>query len=234
MNQTFTAGATVGAIAAAQAGAARVFEELGIDYCCGGRRPLADVCAARGLALPLVMDKLRDAAAASPERNWSHASMTELADHVESAHHAYLKAELPRLTALIDKVVRAHGDRFPALAQIGQTFGALREEMLEHMEKEEGVLFPLIRAIERRDRRVPASLDGPIGCMIHEHDQAGALLAHIRELAGDYTPPPDACTSFRVLFQDLAALEQDMHRHVHKENNILFPAALAACAAPTN
>jgi regulator of cell morphogenesis and NO signaling len=153
--------------------------------------------------------------------------MTALCDHIESTHHARLKTELPRVAGLIDKVLRAHGDRHPEFAEVRSVFQTLSSEMLAHMEKEELVLFPLIRRLESAPAAF-APIQRPVAQMEHEHDQAGALMERLRELTGGFTPPPDACTTFRVLLNDLAAMQRDLHLHVHKENNILFPRALAA------
>jgi regulator of cell morphogenesis and NO signaling len=229
MSRTLSASETVGSIAAGVGGAARVFEELAIDYCCGGRKPLDQVCAARGLELVPVMERLRAAAEAPGEQDWSRATMTALADHIESRHHAYLKTELPRLAKLVEKVQRAHGQRHPELEGVRGAFQALSRDMFAHMEKEEKVLFPALRALEAGAAARP--LDGPIDQMVHEHDEAAALLREMRSLTAGFTPPADACTSFRVLLNGLAALEKDLHRHVHKENNILFPAARRAVSA---
>jgi regulator of cell morphogenesis and NO signaling len=229
MSRTLSASETVGAIAAGVGGAARVFEDLGIDYCCGGRKPLEQVCAAKGLEVGPVMERLAAAAEAPGEEDWSKATMTELADHIEARHHAFLRAELPRLMALVEKVQRAHGQGHPELEGVRGAFEALSRDMYSHMEKEERVLFPALRAIEAGAAARP--LDGPIEQMVHEHDEAAALLREMRSLTGGFTPPMDACTSFRVLMHGLAALEKDLHRHVHKENNILFPAARRAAGA---
>jgi regulator of cell morphogenesis and NO signaling len=229
MTLPITSESTVGNLAATLPGAARAFEELGIDYCCSGRRPLAQACAAKGLDLAAVLKRLEQPAPAA-EQDWSAATMTALCDHIESAHHAKLKAELPRVAGLIDKVLRAHGDRHPEFAEVHVVFRELSTEMLQHMEKEELVLFPALRRLE--SQAAPAPIHRPIACMEDEHEHAGVLMQRLRTLTNGFTPPSDACTTFRVLLNDLAAMERDLHSHVHKENNILFPKALCAAGAP--
>jgi regulator of cell morphogenesis and NO signaling len=226
--------ATVATIATSVPRGARVFERFGIDYCCGGKLPLESACRRRGLNTEEVLDALRAAAAESPagERDWNTASLAELADHIESVHHHFLTEELPRVRALATKVARVHGENHPELREVAEVFVAFADEMFSHMRKEEGVLFPAIRAIERGESGAPgASIDAPIACMVHEHDDAGRSLERMRALTGDFRPPAEACNSWRVLVNDLARLERDTHAHVHKENNILFPRALALAGA---
>lgn len=228
-------GVTVGQIVVDRPEAARVFESLGIDYCCGGRIPLSDACRNKGIALEKVADLLAaDATRPAPaEIDWRAEPMTRLADHIEATHHEYLRRELPRLAGLIAKVVRAHGEKRPAFIALQQVFEAFSNELFEHMLKEERILFPMIRALEMdpESRRHPSHcgfIGNPIRVMEHEHDSAGVALAHMRRLCENYLPPPDACNTWRALYAGLAELESDMHQHVHKENNILFPRALKA------
>lgn len=226
-----TPSTTIGQIVAAAPHLARVFEDLKIDYCCGGKRELGQVCQSRGLDAEQLIRKL--AAAPSPHsgsaaENWAAAPLAELCEHIERTHHDYLRKELPRLTAIIAKVVNAHGAKDPKLAQVQEAFAALRRELEPHMMKEECVLFPSIRYLEvnRQPVQFPfGSLNNPIRVMVNEHDHAGDSLEQLRELTGGYSPPADACNTYRVMLEGLEALERDMHQHVHKENNILFPRA---------
>lgn len=222
---------TIGQLVGEKPGRARVFERLGIDYCCGGRKSLAEVCVKRGLDIAALSAEL-DAAGADSlganEPDWTTAPLRQLADHIESTHHEFLRRELPRLAALIRKVTGVHGRTHPALGDLERTFAKFSCELLLHMGKEESVLFPAIRTMETETGpRGGASLDMPIRCMMHEHDDAGAALSQMRQLTEEFTPPPDACGSYRVMLAGLQDLEADMHAHVHKENNILFPRALA-------
>jgi regulator of cell morphogenesis and NO signaling len=226
MATMFSAESPVGRIVADDPGAARVFEKLGIDYCCGGKRALREACAARSLDPASVLEEIaRQRESGDAGRDWSRATIGELADHIERTHHAYLKGELPRIAGLLGKVVRAHGEHHPEMVRVAEIFDSLSREMIEHMQKEEQILFPALRALERTGKG-SARLNGPIACMVREHEDAGAMLAAMREATGGYAPPRDACNTFRVALGSLAELEADMHQHVHKENNILFPAAL--------
>ncbi|MEE8312911.1 MAG: iron-sulfur cluster repair di-iron protein [Myxococcota bacterium] len=212
---------------------ARVFERLGIDYCCGGKEPLARACETKGLDPRMVLEAIEREDAKSPaaeERDWSRATLTELADHIENVHHSYLREELPRLASLIEEVVRAHGERHAELLECRDVFDSLRHELEAHLFKEERILFPMIRDLEA-SATLPdfhcGTLRNPIRVMEHEHDGAALALSRLRELTGDYAPPDDACNTYRAAFTGLAELEADLHRHIHKENNILFPRAVA-------
>ncbi|HVU16246.1 MAG TPA: iron-sulfur cluster repair di-iron protein [Candidatus Didemnitutus sp.] len=222
----------IGDIVAARPALARVFEELRIDYCCGGKQTLAVASARRGLAPATVLGLLEAATeirSATAVQDAAKLSLTELADHIERTHHAYLKAELPRLVELAERVARKHRERDARLAEVAGIVYELTTEMISHMQKEEQVLFPLVRQIEAGEFDDDADiLLGPIACMESEHDQAGALTARLRQLTDDYTPDAEACNSHRALLAGLAEFETDLHQHVHKENNLLFPRALAA------
>jgi regulator of cell morphogenesis and NO signaling len=226
---------TVGQLVAERPERARVFERLGIDYCCGGRKPLEDVCAQRGLDPERVRAEL-NAADAGPARSdgpdWNTAPLSQLADNIQNTHHALMRAELPRAEALVKKVARAHGERHPELVELDRAFGPFAAEMSSHMVKEESVLFPWIRGLESGRAGQPGmQLSQPVRCLMADHDQAGQALQRMRELTGGFTPPADACGSYRVMLSTLAEIEADMHTHVHKENNILFPRALSLEAA---
>ena len=155
--------------------------------------------------------------------------MTELCDHIEQTHHAYLRTELPRLGQMIDKVVNAHGASHPKLHEVQRVFAALCAELEPHMFKEERILFPAIRQLEQ-SAATPSfpfgTVANPINVMEHEHDNAGAALSELRTLTADYVPPDDACNTYRAMLDGLRELETNMHQHVHKENNILFPRAI--------
>lgn len=209
---------------------ARVFERFGIDYCCGGKTPLERACAERGIDLAAVVAALEDPPAEGPDDvDWTAASLASLCDHIVQAHHGYLRDELPPLRALADKVARVHGEAHPELLDVRTTFHAVADELEQHMLKEEHVLFPACVALEQGTAGgFPfGSVENPIRMMVHEHDEVAAGLAHLRSLTGGYTVPLDACNSYRALFDRLATLEADTHRHVHEENNVLFPRAAA-------
>jgi regulator of cell morphogenesis and NO signaling len=229
----------VGAVVAERLGRAGVFERLGIDYCCHGETPLGEACAGQALEVDWVLAEIRqsdreDSADGSVEIAFTAMTATELADHIEQTHHAYLRYELPRLAELIGKLLAHHGDRHPELMALQTTFRGLHEELASHMFKEERVLFPLIRELNTATRPFAmhcGSIANPIRVMEHEHDDAGDALARIRELTHDFRVPLDGCTSYRALYDGLAALEADLHHHIHKENNILFPKSAALEAA---
>ncbi|TVS05285.1 MAG: iron-sulfur cluster repair di-iron protein [Phycisphaerales bacterium] len=224
---------TVGQLVAEQPSRSRVFEALRIDYCCGGKKPLEQACRERNLVTETVVDLLivmdsrdDDESCGGPADDMS---LTELADHIEQTHHAELRIELPRLGRLVEKVRDAHADTEPRLHRVFEAFSALRDELSSHMVKEERVLFPMIRRMElatEPKRFEGGSLAGPIRQMEAEHDDAGAALEVLREATDGFTPPEGACNSWRAMLDGLAWLERDMHRHVHKENSILFPKAL--------
>jgi regulator of cell morphogenesis and NO signaling len=206
----------------------RIFEKLGIDYCCGGQKPLSEACQKKGLDAQTIVRMLEamDDVPAHGERDWTSATLTELADHIEGTHHAYLKQELPRLEFLVGKVSRVHGDHHPELVELNEVFNAMKAELESHMMKEEQILFPICRQLEQSDGARSfhcGSVANPIRVMIMEHDNAGDALERMNALTGGYTPPADACNSYRAMMDGLAELERDMHQHVHKENNILFP-----------
>jgi regulator of cell morphogenesis and NO signaling len=219
---------TVGQLVTERPSRARIFETFGIDYCCGGKKPLAQAIAESGLDEKIVLGVLEalDTQAPGADRDWSKATITELADHIEQTHHAYLKIELPRLHSLVTKVAIRHGELRPQLVELARVYARFQEELQSHMHKEEAVLFPICRKLEAgRGPQSCGSVTNPIAVMIREHDDAGDALKQMRELTDDYTPPPDACNTYRALFDSLRQLELDMHRHVHKENSILFPKA---------
>jgi regulator of cell morphogenesis and NO signaling len=223
---------TVGELVTERPGRARVFERFGINYCCGGGRSLAAACAGVGLdpeAMRRELESIGYGGEAGPD--WSQASISELVDHIVETHHGYLRAELPRLSFLVEKVAGAHGGRHPELLELREAFGGLRAELESHTAKEEQVLFPACKELEGADGRPDfrfGSVRNPIGAMIREHVDAGDGLRRVRRLARDYVVPEDACNTYRAMLDGLAELERDTHYHVYKENSLLFPKAVAA------
>lgn len=209
---------------------ARVFEHFGIDYCCGGRVPLEQACAERGVELAAVLEALAEPLVPGPEDvDWTASSLAELVDHVVRVHHGYLRAELPSLAPLVEKVAGRHGGGHPELLEVHAIFMALADELFEHMLKEEQILFPACVALENGDAGpfLFGSVGNPIAMMVHEHDLVASGLAQMRELTGGFAPPEGACTSYRAMLERIHVLDGDIRRHVHEENNILFPRALA-------
>jgi regulator of cell morphogenesis and NO signaling len=226
---------TVRDIALEQPASIRVFEHFGIDYCCGGRKPLAEACEERSIQPEAVLAAIEEAATDGGEqtRDWTHASLESICKHIVQTHHAYIRAELPRLQAFARKVVSRHGAAQPELEQIQQLVGSLEEELLHHLAKEEMVLFPYVTNLERNlASRGPRPLGcfgavrNPIHVMMAEHDAAGDAMARMRALSNGFTPPEWACPTYRGFYQALSDFEKDLHQHVHLENNILFPRAI--------
>lgn len=228
---------TVREIATENPASVRVFETLGIDYCCGGARPLGEACARAGVDLDhvlLMLERAQRDFQACDARNWSELPLWELMMHVVDQHHTFVRQETPRIEALLLKVASKHGAMHPELHEIQELFSAIGQELSTHMIKEEHILFPFIKhAEEAAQGRGPwpqacfDSVKRPIANMLAEHDDAGALLARIRELADGYTAPAGVCPTFEALYRALDAFERDLHQHVHLENNILFPRAIA-------
>ena len=222
---------TVGQLVAERPSRARVFEKLGIDYCCGGKLPLAKACEERGIAPDEVRRQIEDQDLKNTdtsERDWRSASLRDLCDHIEQTHHAWLKEELPRLEFLTGKIARVHGKRHPELIELSHVFQLFKSDMDAHMHKEEQILFPLCRNLESsRAAGAPMSVERPIAVMVHEHEDAGRDLARMRELSNGFSVPSDGCGTWRATYGGLEELETDLHQHVHKENNILFPKAIA-------
>jgi regulator of cell morphogenesis and NO signaling len=223
---------TVGAIVARRPALSRVFEQAGIDYCCGGKKTLAQACREKDVDPEGLVGRLEEAQSPCNEEvvvDVAGMLLTELADHIEQTHHAYLRSELPRLDAMTEKVATVHGDKEPRLRLVRETFLALAAELSSHMMKEEQILFPMVGQLQGSER-TPAfhcgSLGNPIGQMEQEHDQVGSALGRLRDLTDDYAPPEWACNTYRAMLDALAHLEHDLHQHIHKENNVLFPRAL--------
>ncbi len=221
---------TIREIAVENPHATRVFERLGLDYCCGGHKPLAEACADAKLSMDEVVRSLEDAAPApASATDWKSASLTELANHIIDKHHGYVKSESPRIAQLLAKVVRVHGQNHPELAKVQEDFLSLARELESHMMKEEQILFPYIIQLDGgyAGHNCFGTVRNPIHMMTVEHDNAGNLLREIRGTTSNFTTPPDACVSYQTLYRALLEFEADLHQHIHLENNILFPQAIA-------
>lgn len=230
--KTITVETTVGELVRAVPARSRIFENLGIDYCCGGKRPLAEVCRAKGLdpatvvAMLSALDATSDDTGSDPDRM----TLAELCDHIERAHHDYLREELPRLDFMTRKVAAVHGDHEPRLHDVRQVFESFQAEIGSHTQEEEELVFPAIRQLESANGDKDAlagSLQSTLAKLESEHQSAGAALERLADLTDRHTPPAWACNTFRAMYDTLARLERNMHQHVHKENNILFPRARA-------
>jgi len=234
----FTASTTVAEVAAAEPATIKVFQRHKIDFCCGGKIAMADACARHGLDTEALLAELRAVrAAADDPADWRRLPLKDLVAHIQARYHGPLRDELPRLGAMLDKVVQRHGHRLPeTLLPLQTTFESLRRELLEHMAKEDAVLFPSVLALEAHAAAKGTStewrwIEQPIEVMEAEHEAAGAALARMRALTDGYAPPEDACPTFRGLYYGLSELERDMHLHVHLENQILFPRAAQLASA---
>ena len=230
---------TVRDVALATPAATRVFEKLGIDYCCGGAKSLEQACAAANVQVEKVVELLHaaeiaaDARQGPPATDWTTAPLTDLIHHIEETHHVYTREEIVRLRPLFEKVCGVHADKHPELRDIHRSFQLLAQELTTHMLKEEFVLFPYIGQLEQArssgEPLIPApfgTVENPVAMMQHEHTTAGNLLCGMRSLSGGYKPPALACTSYQTLYRALAEFESDLHQHIHLENNILFPRAI--------
>ena len=227
---SFNSEQTVREIAIANPSSTRIFEALGIDYCCGGNHALSVACARASVPVERVVGLLEQCAEPSTQDVPNDASLGELTRHIVDRHHGYVRRESPRIQALLIKVQGKDGFAHPELTEIKALFDALAQELGEHMLKEERILFPYIQALG--DGAVPSacfgSVESPIAVMIADHENAGSALAKMRVLSDGYQPPQGACPTFHALYAALEEFERDLHWHVHLENNILFPRAIAA------
>ena len=230
-----TPGTTIGEIVSGDYRAAAVFQKYGIDFCCGGGRTVEDACRAKQIDAAAVLgDVARECAVTDTQApQYGTWEPSALVAYIVSKHHAYVRRALPAITAYTQKLAQVHGANHPELLQVDRLFAGVTAEMTSHMMKEERILFPFIVELqEAAERGGPApvipfgTVANPIHMMEEEHESAGAAMARIRELTGGYTVPGDGCTTYRVGLQELEQFEQDLHAHVHLENNILFPKAL--------
>jgi regulator of cell morphogenesis and NO signaling len=225
---------TLGEIAAEDMHKALVLKKFGLDFCCGGKRTLAEACAAKNLDTGNViqaLDAVVPDVAGNPTLHHREWPASFLADYIVQVHHRYVRKILPELSAYAGKVARVHGERHPELLEIRQLVQDISEEMTAHMFKEENILFPYIKVLDSasgaQQAGVPfATVQAPINMMEMEHESAGGIMARIRELTLDYEAPEGACGSYRLLYTLLEEFEKDLHIHVHLENNILFPKAI--------
>jgi regulator of cell morphogenesis and NO signaling len=219
-----TAGTLVADIAAYHPRSIEVFERHGIDFCCGGRRPLGEACREHGAAVEAVAAEIVAAAAREvPEdRVFTDAPLGALLDHVVSRYHATLREDLPRLGRMADKVAEVHGSRHPELRELADVYRGLREALGPHLTAEEERVFPAIRRLAEPGAE-PEDVQAALHGLEEEHDHAGTALARLRALSRGFVVPDDGCTTYRALYEGLARFERELHEHVHLENNVLFP-----------
>lgn len=192
---------------------AELFEILGIDFCCKGNKTLKEACEEKALCTDDVLSKLKQWDRGCSTAECNHMEAGELCDHIEKTHHAYLKRMLPLVSAHLEKIVNAHGEKY---FELKKTFELFVQEIESHMKMEEELVFPAIRSRKAQNHQLFSKLE-------EEHRLAGALLASIRELTNNFTLPPQACMTLKTTWAELEEIEHDMHRHVYKENYLLFP-----------
>ena len=235
-------GKTVRELALELPQATRVFERLGIDYCCHVERLLEEACALarveveeveRYLAEADIKSEERPAQAGQDDASWQRAPLFGLIAHIIQKHHYFVRRELRRIEPLLARVIASHGEGHPELLEVQRQFRALGDELVQHMMKEEQILFPYVTQLEESESRrqsMPAprfgTVENPVRMMMHEHESAGAALRTMREKTGNYRLPAGACAGYETLFSALQDFEHDLHQHIHLENNILFPRAL--------
>ncbi|MBK8567437.1 MAG: iron-sulfur cluster repair di-iron protein [Saprospiraceae bacterium] len=222
---------TIGEIVAADYRTATVFKAHGIDFCCKGGRSVSEVCESKNLDPQVLLEAVRQAAASTeqPSADYHRWPLDLLADYVEKKHHRYVATKSPELMQYLNKLCKVHGERHPELFDIRDEFASMASELASHMQKEELVLFPFVRKLATEQQPAPppfGTVQNPIRMMMHEHSVEGDRLARITELTSGYTAPADGCTTYRVAFAMLREFEEDLHHHIHLENNIMFPRAI--------
>ncbi|HJV20016.1 MAG TPA: iron-sulfur cluster repair di-iron protein [Sediminibacterium sp.] len=226
---------TLGQIAAKDLRKAQVFKKYGLDFCCGGKKTVKEACAEKGLDVTKVEQELQQADCTPSSRPLPYTdwSLDFLADYIVNTHHSYAKKNLPDLKAYADKVMRVHGSRHPELLRVNQLVNEVYNELMAHLVKEEQVLFPYVKELVAAKGNTATmhaahfgTVQNPINMMEMEHEVVGKNLAEIREITNNFTLPDDACASYSLLYRMLDEFEEDLHLHVHLENNILFPQAI--------
>lgn len=220
---------SVGELVAQDYRRAHVFSRFGIDFCCGGGRPLKEACD-RAEADPseVMQALLHSAATGTAEDQLDKLPLPELIDYIEATHHTYVREKAPLLLEYAAKMVRAHGENYSEIKPLAGWIRALVDDLMPHLLKEEQILFPAIRALAAGEQvnGCFGHIGNPVRAMEYEHEDAGNVLKKLRELTDDFTPPPHACTTWRICYHTLAEFEADLHRHIHLENNVLFPKTL--------
>lgn len=237
---SFSTETKVSEVALSSPGARRVLEDAGVDYCCGGGRSLQDACIHAGVTADEILERLlKNSKLAGPgDAEWMSAPLMELTQHIRERHHRYVRDSIPRVRALLAKIKEKHGEKHREIEELEKLFGDIARELTAHMQKEEQILFPYIDAMERSAKGNGSveppffqTVQNPIHAMMKEHDSAGELVKRIRKASNEYKAPADACTSYQATYQELRQFEEDLHLHVHLENNILFPRAVELEAA---
>lgn len=222
---------TVGEIVRDNYHAASVFRNFGIDFCCGGGITLADACEKKGVDIDELTEQIKSApwVNRSSGDNYNEWAPDFLVDYIMNTHHKFVRHKIDEVAGYAAKVAKVHGERHPENVEILKKFISLSNKLIEHLNEEESRVFPLIKKVYEKSQigEQPGNSDivelkAELSQMVNEHEDAGALMAEIRELSNQFTPPLDACATYRILYQNLAGFEEDLHKHVHLENNILF------------
>jgi regulator of cell morphogenesis and NO signaling len=230
----------VNEIALSNPGARRVLEDAGVDYCRGGGKSLQDACLHAGVTADEILKRLRQNSelAGPADAEWTNASLADLTRHIRERHHQYVRDSIPRVRALLAKIREKHGEKHREIEEIEKLFGDVAREMTAPMQKEEQILFPYIDSVERSasgngslEPPFFQTVKNPIHAMMKVHDSVGELVRRIFKASNEYKAPADACTSYQATYQELRQFEEDLHLHVHLENNILFPRVVELEAA---
>jgi len=225
---------TIGEVVARNFHTAKIFEDFGLDFCCGGKKTIQDACREKGINPETIVGSLTNIG--NPNGSTAHYDKWELdflVDYIITNHHTYVSNEITTIDHHLAKIASKHGENHPEIYRIESLFNDLKEELIIHMQKEEKMLFPYIKKMvvaQKNSLEFPfppfGTISSPISVMEHEHENAGRLMREINIASNSYSPPRDACTTFRILYNELAEFENDLHIHVHLENNILFPKAI--------
>ncbi len=221
---------TIGEIVAADFRAAEIFKNAGIDFCCGGEKSLGNTCNEKAIDSILLVKQLRelDNKAISRAQNFNEWELDFLSDYIVNTHHKYVVKTLPELVLYTQKIATVHGEHHTELLEVADLFGKLNTELLQHLQNEEGVLFPAIKEVLKSNSpQAKAAITSEISRMSGEHEFAGGAMDQINQITTSYAVPEDGCNTYKVTFKLLHQFENDLHIHVHLENNILYPKALA-------
>lgn len=223
----------IGEVVAQNFRTAGIFESFGIDFCCGGKRTIGDACLEKGVNTESLLTELNKSGSInSPEENFNNWSAGFLTEYIVNNHHAYVNSSIPVIEKHLNKVASKHGEKHPELKVAAAVFSVLKDDLLVHMAKEEKMLFPYIKQLESAEisnmtLNTPpfGTVNNPVKVMESEHENAGNLMREISSMTNGFTAPDDACTGFRVLYSELKEFAQDLFKHIHLENNVLFPKA---------
>ncbi len=211
-----------------------VFNQYGIDYCCGGAISIEEACQQKAIDVNEILTQLEKVnVAIQKSEDYNRWALDDVINHIVQKHHRYVRETIPVIIQYSDKVAQVHGKHHPEVVEINRLFHEVAQELMLHMQKEEGILFPYISDLLKVKRGTQTNqtppfgtIHNPIRMMMEEHESAGSILKEIAELSSSYVPPTEACNTFKALYSKLEEFEQDLHQHVHLENNILFPKAI--------